>query len=279
MLKGPFLKERPLKTPKNFSCRKLLFSVFYFVEEQNGNKILTFACYDKGNDTVGGCAMFQILIVEDDKDLNKTVCSFLNHSGYQAVGCLSAAEAYDALYETVFDCIISDIMMPGVDGFEFARNVRELNSDIPILFMTARDDIASKQRGFRIGVDDYMVKPIDTGEMILRVSALLRRAKIVNERRLTVGNTVLQYDYLTVNDGEKEITLPQKEFNILYKLLSEPGHIFTRQHLMDEFWGMDSETDARTVDVHINRLREKFGNNSDFQIVTVRGLGYKAVKK
>ena len=138
--------------------------------------------------------MFQILIVEDDKDLNKTVCSFLNHSGYQAVGCLSAAEAYDALYETVFDCIISDIMMPGVDGFEFARNVRELNSDIPILFMTARDDIASKQRGFRIGVDDYMVKPIDLDELFLRIGALLRRAKIASSRKLEIGRFVMDAD-------------------------------------------------------------------------------------
>jgi DNA-binding response OmpR family regulator len=169
-------------------------------------------------------------------------------------------------------------MMPNLDGFELAKMLRESEFNLPILMITAKGSFNDKSQGFASGADDYMVKPIDTGEMLLRVSALLRRARIVNERKLTVGETVLKYDYLTVNDGEKEITLPQKEFNILYKLLAEPGHIFTRQQLMDEFWGMDSETDARTVDVHINRLREKLGNNKDFSIITVRGLGYKATK-
>ncbi|MBO7253748.1 MAG: response regulator transcription factor, partial [Clostridia bacterium] len=161
---------------------------------------------------------------------------------------------------------------------ELTKALRESNYSLPILIITAKGSLSDKSIGFSAGADDYMVKPIDTAEMLLRVSALLRRAKIVNERKLVVGETILEYDYLTVKNPEKEIMLPQKEFNILYKLLSEPGHIFTRQQLMDEFWGMDSETDARTVDVHINRLREKFGNNKDFQIITVRGLGYKAMR-
>ena len=223
--------------------------------------------------------MFKILVVEDDKELNRTVCSFLNQSGYEATGCLNGSEAYDALYENMFDLIVSDIMMPGVDGFELAKNVRELNKEIPILFMTARDDIASKQRGFRIGVDDYMVKPIDLGEMILRVGALLRRAQIVYERKLTIGSTVFYYDDLEVfYNGITEV-LPQKEFYLAYLLLSYSGKTFTRDQLMEEIWGPDSESDARTVDVHINKLRERFKNSTDFEIITVRGLGYKAVKK
>ena len=223
--------------------------------------------------------MFHILVVEDDKDLNKTVCSFLNHSGYQAVGCLSAMEAYDALYETVFDCIISDIMMPGVDGFEFARNVRELNSDIPILFMTARDDIASKQRGFRIGVDDYMVKPINVNEMLLRINALLRRAQMASDKSQTIGGTTLEFDTFTVFTGGKQIILPQKEFLLLYKMFSNPGKLFTKQQLMDDIWGYNTDSDLHTVDVHIGRLREKLRDNPDFEIVTMRGVGFKVVKK
>ncbi len=223
--------------------------------------------------------MFQILIVEDDKDLNKTVCSFLNHSGYQAVGCLSAAEAYDALYETVFDCIISDIMMPGVDGFEFARNVRELNSDIPILFMTARDDIASKQRGFRIGVDDYMVKPIDLDELFLRIGALLRRAKIASSRKLEIGRFVMDADERTAYLGGEEISLTNREFLILYKLLSYPKKTFTRTQLMDEFWDADTDTAPRAVDVYMTKLRGKLASCDEFEIKTVHGLGYKAVIK
>ncbi|MBQ9860676.1 MAG: response regulator transcription factor, partial [Clostridia bacterium] len=166
--------------------------------------------------------MFKILVVEDDKELNKTVCSFLNHSGYEATGCLNANDAYDALYENMFDLIVSDIMMPGVDGFEFARNVRELNEDIPILFMTARDDIASKQRGFRIGVDDYMVKPIDLDELFLRIGALLRRAKIASSRKLEIGGFVMDADEHTAYLRDEEISLTNREFSILYKLLSYP---------------------------------------------------------
>ena len=166
--------------------------------------------------------MFKILVVEDDKDLNKTVCSFLNHSGYDAIGCLSADEAYDAFYENVFDLIVSDIMMPDVDGFEFARSVRELNDEIPILFMTARDDITSKQRGFRIGIDDYMVKPIELDELLLRIGALLRRAKIASSRKLEIVSFVMDADERTAYFGNEEISLTNREFNILYKLLSYP---------------------------------------------------------
>ena len=223
--------------------------------------------------------MFRILVVEDDKDLNKSVCSFLNHSGYEATGCLNASDAYDAMYETVFDLIVSDIMMPEIDGFEFARNVRELNQEIPILFMTARDDIASKQRGFRIGVDDYMVKPIDLDELFLRIGALLRRAKIASSRKLEVGKFSMDADeFVAELDGE-EINLTKREFNILYKLLSYPKKTFTRQQLMDEFWDADSETAPRAVDVYMTKLRQKLSDCEDFEIKTVHGLGYKAVIK
>ena len=181
-------------------------------------------------------AMFKILVLEDDRELNRTVCAFLNNSGYQAVGCLDANEAYDALYENSVDLIVSDIMMPGVDGFEFARNVRDVNSEIPILFMTARDDMASKQRGFRIGVDDYMVKPIDLDELFLRIGALLRRAKIAASRKLEIGSFVMDADEHTAYLGDEEIQLTSREFNILYKLLSYPKKTFTRTQLMDEFW-------------------------------------------
>ena len=180
--------------------------------------------------------MFQILVVEDDRDLNRTVCAFLNSSGYKATGCLSASEAYDAMYETMFDLIVSDIMMPGIDGFEFTRTVRSLNENIPILFMTARDDFASKQRGYRIGVDDYMVKPIDLDELFLRIGALLRRARIASSRKLEVGSFTMDMDEHTALLGDEEINLTNREFNILYKLLSYPKKTFTRQQLMDEFW-------------------------------------------
>ncbi len=223
--------------------------------------------------------MFKILVVEDDQALNKTVCSFLNHSGYEAVGCLNGAEAYDALYENMFDLIVSDIMMPGVDGFEFARNVRELNENIPILFMTARDDIASKQRGFRIGVDDYMVKPIDLDELFLRIGALLRRAKIASSRKIEIGRFVMDADEHTAYLGEEEIALTNREFSILYKMLSYPKKTFTRTQLMDEFWDADTETTPRAVDVYMTKLRQKLADCEDFEIKTVHGLGYKAVVK
>ncbi len=223
--------------------------------------------------------MFKILVVEDDKELNKTVCSFLNHSGYEAVGCLNAMDAYDTLYENVFDLIVSDIMMPGVDGFEFAKSVREVNEDIPILFMTARDDIASKQRGFRIGVDDYMVKPIDLDELFLRIGALLRRAKIASSRKIEIGNFVMDAEEHTAYLNGEEVSFTNREFSILYKLLSYPKKTFTRMQLMDEFWDADTETAPRAVDVYMTKLRGKLADCEGFEIKTVHGLGYKAVIK
>lgn len=223
--------------------------------------------------------MFKILVVEDDRELNKTVCSFLNNSGYEAAGCLNVNEAYDALYENIFDLIVSDIMMPGADGFEFAETVREQNENIPILFMTARDDIASKQRGFRIGVDDYMVKPIDLNELFLRIGALLRRAKIASNRKIEIGSFIMDADEHTAYLNNEEIPLTNREFSILYKLLSYPKKTFTRIQLMDEFWDVDTETSLRAVDVYMTKLRSKLSRCEDFEIKTVHGLGYKAVMK
>ncbi len=224
--------------------------------------------------------MFRILVVADDRDLNRAVCSFLNKNGYEAVGCFSANEAYDAMYGgNIFDLIISDIMMPGVDGFEFAETVREQNQNIPILFMTARDDFAAKQRGFKVGIDDYMVKPIDLDELLLHIGALMRRANIANARKLTVGSLVLDADERSATLDGEEIPLTVREFNLLYKLLSYPKKTFTRSALMDEFWDMASGTSSRTVDVYMTKLRDKFSDCRDFEIVTVYGLGYKAVIK
>lgn len=223
--------------------------------------------------------MFKILVLEDDRDLNRTVCSFLNNSGYEATGCYSADAAYDALYESMYDLIISDIMMPGTDGFAFAREIRDTNKEIPILFMTARDDIASKQRGFRIGIDDYMVKPIDLDELFLRIGALLRRAKIAASRKLEIGDFIMDADEHTVYLGDEEIALTNREFSILYKLLSYPKKTFTRTQLMDEFWETDTETAPRAVDVYMTKLRSKLANCQDFEIKTVHGLGYKVVLK
>ncbi len=221
--------------------------------------------------------MFHILVVEDDRALNKTVCSFLNHSGYKATGCLNASDAYDALEGTIFDLIVSDIMMSGIDGFEFARTVRDLNENIPILFMTARDDIASKKRGFRIGVDDYMVKPIELDELFLRIGALLRRAKIAANKKIEIGSFVMDADEHTAYLKGDEIGMTNREFSILYKLLSYPKKTFTRTQLMDEFWDADTETAPRAVDVYMTKLRQKLSGCEDFEIVTVHGLGYKAV--
>lgn len=226
-----------------------------------------------------GGNMFKILVVEDDRDLNRSVCTFLNNSGYEATGCLSADEAYDAMYDTVFDLIVSDIMMPGTDGYEFARSVRAINETIPMLFMTARDDIASKQRSFRIGVDDYMVKPIDFDELFLRIGALLRRAKISASRKLEVGSFIMDMDEFCATLNGEEIPMTTREFNILYKLLSYPKKTFTRMQLMDEFWDADSDTAPRAVDVYMTKLRAKLSECTDFEIVTVHGLGYKVVIK
>lgn len=223
--------------------------------------------------------MFKILVVEDDKELNQSVCSFLNQSGYEATGVLNANDAYDAMYGNTFDLIVSDVMMPGIDGFEFAKTVRGLDENIPILFMTARDDFTSKQRGYRVGIDDYMVKPVDLDELFLRIGALLRRAKIASSRRLEIGALILDADEHTAYLGESEVPLTMREFNILYKLLSYPKKTFTRTQLMDEFWDVDSSSAPRAVDVYMTKLRDKFSACDDFQIVTVHGLGYKAVIK
>ena len=224
--------------------------------------------------------MFRILVVEDDRELNRAVCSFLGKNGYEATGCLGANEAYDAMYGgTVFDLIISDIMMPEIDGFEFAETVRGLNNDIPILFMTARDDFAAKQRGFRLGIDDYLTKPIDLEELLLHVMALLRRAGVANNRKLEVGSVTLDADEHTAYISGEEVPLTVREFNLLYKLLSCPKKAFTRSQLMDEFWDGDTGSGPRTVDVYMTKLRQKFLGCEDFEIVTVHGLGYKAVIK
>lgn len=223
--------------------------------------------------------MFRILVVEDDQELNRSVCAFLNRSGYEASGCLNANDAYDAMYGGTYDLIVSDIMMPGIDGYEFAQTVRELDENIPILFMTARDDFASKQRGYRVGIDDYMVKPVDLDELFLRIGALLRRAKIATSHRLEIGKLVLDADERTACLDGVEIPLTHREFNILYKLLSYPKKAFTRTQLMDEFWDADTSTAPRAVDVYMTKLRDKLSACDDFEIVTVRGLGYKAVLK
>lgn len=221
--------------------------------------------------------MIHILVVDDDKKINQTVCAWLNDCGFEAKGVLSAAEAYDEMYNQLYELIISDIMMPEVDGFEFARTVREVNKRIPILFMSAKDDLPSKQKGFQLGIDDYMVKPIELAELEMRVRALLRRANIETERKLSVGNLVLDADGMTAEVDGEEIAVATKEFNILYKLLSYPKKTFTRAQLMDEFWGVDSDTSLRAVDVYITKLRDKFSECDGFEIKTVRGLGYKAV--
>ena len=221
--------------------------------------------------------MVHILVVDDDKQLNKTVCTWLTDCGFEAKGVLNAKEAYDELYNSLYDLIISDIMMPEVDGFEFARTVREVNKHIPILFMSAKDDLPSKQKGFQLGIDDYMVKPIELAELEMRVRALLRRTNIEMERKLIVGNLVLDADGMTAEIDGEEIPVATREFNILYKLLSYPKKTFTRAQLMDEFWGMDTDTSLRAVDVYITKLRDKFSACDGFEIKTVRGLGYKAV--
>lgn len=224
--------------------------------------------------------MFKILVVEDDMELNRAVCSHLNRNGYETVGCLGAEEAYDAMYGgTLFDMIISDIMMPGIDGFEFAQTIREQNQDIPILFMTARDDFAAKQKGFRSGIDDYMVKPIDLDELLLHIGALFRRAKIASSRQLEAGALRLDADERTAYLNGEEIPLTVREFNLLYKLLSYPKKTFTRSQLMDEFWDGETTSSLRTVDVYMTKPRTKFAKCEDFEIVTVHGLGYKAVLK
>lgn len=223
--------------------------------------------------------MFKILVVEDDSELNRLFCRTLDRNGYETLAAADASEALEIIDTESVDLIISDVMMPGMDGFEFVRQLREAQMTLPIMMITAKSDIKDKQSGFLSGADDYMVKPVELQEMLLRVQALLRRAKSVSERRLSFGGTSLLYDVWTVEDGQGSQILPQKEFQLLYKLLSYPGQIFTRQQILDDIWGPEGYVDSHTLDVHISRLRERFKKNEDFEIVTIRGLGYRAVKK
>ena len=223
--------------------------------------------------------MFHILVVEDNANARRLMETVLSQNGYEPICACDGIEALEILDRKHVDLILLDIMMPRMDGYEFTQTLRDSGCDIPILMITAKEKPADKHRGFQIGTDDYMVKPVDEEEMLLRIQALLRRARIVNEHRLEVGQTVLDYDSLTVTSPKGRMELPKKEFMLLFKLLSYPNKIFTRRQLMDEIWDMDSESDERTVDVHVNRLRDRFRDSADFEIVTVRGLGYKAVKR
>ena len=222
--------------------------------------------------------MLKILIAEDDQELRQLFSHVLNRHGYTVVGVSNGQEALDALDKDFYDMIISDIMMPVMDGYELVRQLRDVGNTTPILMITAKDAFDDMRMGFQSGVDDYMVKPINVNEMVLRVQALLRRAQMINDRRQTIGNTLLECDSLTVTVAGESTVLPQKEFMLLYKMAAYPGKIFTRQQLMDEIWGYDSESDTHTVDVHIGRLRDRFRDCKDFKIVTIRGVGYKVVK-
>lgn len=222
--------------------------------------------------------MFKILIVEDDAELRQLFTHVLEKNGYATTGADNGREALNVLDTEYYDLIISDIMMPVMDGYELVRSLREANITIPVLMITAKDAFDDMRMGFLSGTDDYMVKPVNVNEMVLRVQALLRRAQMVTERRQTVGQTTMECDSLTITRGALSMVLPQKEFMLLYKMASFPGRIFTRQQLMDEIWGYDTETDSHTVDVHIGRLRDRFRDNPDFRIVTIRGVGYKVVK-
>lgn len=223
--------------------------------------------------------MFKILVVEDDNSLRNLFCKTLQRNNYQPFPAEHAQAALDLLEREYVDLIITDVMMPGMDGFTFIKHLRNAQIDLPILVITAKSDIMDKQSGFMAGADDYMVKPIDITEMIFRVNALLRRAKSVSEKKLTFGNTILEYNTWTVTDASGSQILPQKEFQLLYKLLSYPGQIFTRQQILDDIWGINDCVDSHTLDVHISRLRERFKNNEDFEITTIRGLGYRVMKK
>lgn len=223
--------------------------------------------------------MFKLLVVEDDQDLNRTICSFLNQKGFETSGCLSAMEAYDYLEKQHFDLILSDIMMPQINGFEFIQSIRDTNADIPILFITAQNDFSFKQTGFQLGVDDYMVKPIDLEELYLRIRALLRRFKIVASKKIELAHFTMDIEEHTVMLNQAEINLTAREFSILYKLLSYPKKTFTRMQLLDEFWDADTETSPRAVDVYMTKLRNKLVDCPDFEIKTVHGLGYKVILK
>ncbi len=223
--------------------------------------------------------MFKILIAEDDKDLRQLFQHVLLQHGFQVKGVSNGQEALDSIERETFDLLISDIMMPIMDGYTLVRSIRDLGKNIPVLMITAKDAFNDMYMGFHSGTDDYMVKPININEMILRVNALLRRAQMINERKQVMGSTILEWDTMTVISNGERIVLPQKEFMLLYKLCSYPGRIFTRQQIMDDIWGYDSESDTHTVEVHIGKLRERFRDNSDFKIVTIRGVGYKVVKE
>lgn len=223
--------------------------------------------------------MFTILVVEDNADMQELFCTVLSDGGYRTLSAFDGMEALDIMEKEYIDLIVADIMMPNMDGYELTKSLRQANYNIPILMVTAKAQFEDIQKGFRAGTDDYMIKPINVKELVLRVEALLRRSRISSEKKIVMGSTMLNYDALTVTIHGEETMLPQKEFYLLYKLLSYPNKIFTRQQLMDEIWGMFSETDERTINTHINRLRDRFRNCSDFEIITVRGLGYKAVKK
>ena len=222
--------------------------------------------------------MLKILIAEDDRELRQLFGHVLKRHGYTVLGVSNGKEALDAMDLDYYDMIISDVMMPVMDGYELVRQLREVGNTTPVLMITAKDAFDDMRQGFQSGVDDYMVKPINVNEMVLRVQALLRRAQMINDRRQTIGDTLLECDSLTVTVAGKSMALPQKEFMLLYKMAAYPGKIFTRQQLMDEIWGYDSESDTHTVDVHIGRLRDRFRDNRDFRIVTIRGVGYKVVK-
>lgn len=223
--------------------------------------------------------MFKILVAEDDEQLRYLFCRVLSRNGFTAIPAADGAEALEKMETEYVDLVVSDIMMPRLDGYALVRALRESGDQIPVLMITAKDSFQDMQHGFLSGADDYMVKPINVNELVLRVHALLRRAQLVAQRQLQMGGSTLVYDSLSVKRGTEEIFLPQKEFQLLYKLISSPGQIFSRQQLMDDIWGYDTQTDPRTVDVHINRLRDRFRESDDFEIVTVRGVGYKAVKK
>lgn len=223
--------------------------------------------------------MFQILVVEDDRELRDLFCTVLTENGYNALAASDGLSAFDVLEHSHVDLIISDVMMPNMDGFEMTRSLGESGYQMPILMITAKQSAADKHEGFRSGTDDYMVKPIDVNEMIWRVEALLRRSQIISQRKAKLGGTVFDCDTLTVSYDGSVVELPQKEFYLIYKLAVSPNRIFTRRQIMDDVWGIDSEADPHTLEVHISRLRERFKDNTDFEIVTVRGLGYKVVKK
>lgn len=222
--------------------------------------------------------MLKILIAEDDYELRQLFSHVLEKNGYAVNGVSNGQEALDAMQLDYFDLVISDIMMPVMDGYTFVSRLRSGGNMTPVLMITAKDAFDDMRQGFVSGTDDYMVKPINVNEMVLRVSALLRRAQMINERRQIIGSTVMECDSLTITTDSGSFVLPQKEFMLLYKMASFPGRIFTRQQLMDEIWGYESDTDTHTVDVHIGRLRERFRDNQDFKIVTIRGVGYKVVK-